>query len=253
MRVLLLGGSTEASALAKMLASDQRFEATLSLAGRTSSPRAQPIAVRSGGFGGVDGLVHYLRTGRIDILVDATHPFASQMSSNAIQAASIAGVPLLAVERPAWERQPGDIWIDVPDVASAVAALGQTPRTVFSSIGGLALKELQAAPQHRYIIRLIDAPAFPLDLPDAVIIEARGPFTAEDDMRLFQEHSVEAVLAKNSGGHATASKIQAARALRLPVVMVERPHIPPRPTVPAAEYALIWLARHYSRSMLRGV
>jgi len=194
-----------------------------------------------------------LRDERIDVLIDATHPFAAQMSRNAIAAASIAGTPLLAVERPAWERQPGDNWTLVPDMASAVAALGPEPRTVFSAIGSLALGELKAAPQHTYVIRLIDAPATPLDLPNVIIIQARGPFTGEDDIRLFHERGVEVVLAKNSGGGATVSKIEAARALRLPVVMVQRPFIPPRPTVPAAEDAMIWLTRHYSGSMLRGV
>jgi len=252
MRILLLGGTTEASALARLLAADKRFEATLSLAGRTAAPRAQPIAVRSGGFGGVEGLVRYLRDERIDILIDATHPFAAQMSRNAIAAASIAGTPLLAVERPAWERQPGDDWIEVPDMASAVAALGANPRMVFS-VGSLAIRELLAAPQHTYIVRLIDMPAMSSDLPNVVFVQGRGPFAAEDDIRLFQHHRIQVVLAKNSGGHATASKIQAARALKLPVIMVQRPFVPPRPTVPAAEYAMIWLARHHRSSMLRGV
>ncbi len=252
MRILLLGGSTEASALARLLAVDQRFEATLSLAGRTASPRAQPIAVRSGGFGGVEGLVRYLRDERVDVLVDATHPFAAQMSRNAIAAATITGTPLLAVERPPWERQPGDNWTLVPDMASAVAALGTRPRIVFS-VGSLAVPELQAAPQHTYIIRLIDMPARSSGQPNVLFVQGRGPFAAEDDIRLFQHHRIEVVLAKNSGGHATVSKIQAARVLKLPVIMAERPFVPPRPTVPASEYAMIWLTRHHSGSTLRGV
>ncbi len=224
----------------------------MSLAGRTATPRAQPIAVRSGGFGGVEGLVRYLRGERIDVLIDATHPFAAQMSRNAIAAASIAGTPLLAVERPAWERQPGDDWTLVPDMASAVAALGEKPRIVFS-VGSLAVPELLASPQHTYIVRLIDMPAMASELPNIKFVQGRGPFTAEDDIRLFKCRGIEVVLAKNSGGHATASKIQAARTLKLPVIMVERPFVPPRPAVPAAEYAMIWLIRHHNGSMLRGV
>lgn len=245
MRVLLLGGSTEASALARLLAADGRFEATLSFAGRTAAPRAQPVAIRSGGFGGAVGLARFLREGRIDILIDATHPFAAQMSRNAIEAAPATGTPLLAVERPAWEPQPGDKWTLAPDMASAVQAIGATPRKVFSGIGSLALAELQAAPQHTYVIRLIDLPAASLALPNIVFIQARGPFTAEDDIRLFREHGIEVVLAKNAGGNATVSKIEAARALGLPVMMVQRPFIPPRPTVATAEDAMTWLARHY--------
>lgn len=253
MRILLLGGSTEASALARLLAGDPRFDLILSLAGRTVSPRAQPIAVRSGGFGGVEGLIRYLEEKRIDVLIDATHPFASQMSCNAIEAAKINRTPLLAVERPAWVKLPEDRWIEVPDMAAAVAALGPEPRIVFSGIGSLALAELLAAPQHTYVIRLIDAPVKAPDLPHIRVIQARGPFTAGDDIRLFREHRIEAVLAKNSGGSATVSKIEAARALGLPVMMVARPFIPPRPAVPSAVDAMFWLGRHYDGSTLRGV
>jgi precorrin-6A/cobalt-precorrin-6A reductase len=253
MRVLLLGGSTEASALARLLAADPRFDATLSLAGRTAAPRAQPVPVRSGGFGGVEGLARYLREAHIDLLIDATHPFASQMSGNAIEAAHAAGVPLLAVERPAWQKQPGDRWTEVPDMALAVAALGPRPRTVFCGTGSLALAELKAAPQHTYVIRLIDAPAAPPGLPSAVIMQARGPFTARDDIRMFREHQIEVILAKNSGGEATVSKIEAARALVLPVIMIARPFIPPRPIVATAEEAMTWLGAHYQSSMPRGV
>jgi precorrin-6A/cobalt-precorrin-6A reductase len=253
MRVLLLGGSTEASALARLLAADPRFDAVLSLAGRTAAPRAQPVPIQSGGFGGVEGLVRYLREERIDVLIDATHPFASRMSGNAIDAARAAGIPLLEVERPVWQQQPGDSWTEVPDMASAVAALGPTPRIVFCGIGGQALSELEAAPQHTYVIRLIDMPEAPPGLPGAVIIQARGPFTAGDDIRLFRDHRIEVVLAKNSGGEATVSKIEAARALGLPVIMIARPFIPPRPIVATAEEAMAWLGAHYQSSIARGV
>jgi precorrin-6A/cobalt-precorrin-6A reductase len=253
MRVLLLGGSTEASALARLFAANPRFEAVLSLAGRTAAPRAQPVPVRSGGFGGVEGLVRYLREARIDVLIDATHPFASRMSTNAIVGARAFGIPLLAVERPAWEKQPGDHWTEVADMASAVAALGPRPCTVFCGIGSQALRALEAAPQHTYVIRLIDAPAAQPGLPSAVIIQARGPFTVCDDTRLFREQRIEVILAKNSGGSATVSKIEAARALALPVIMVVRPFIPPRPVVATVEEAIAWLSAHYQVSTARGV
>jgi precorrin-6A/cobalt-precorrin-6A reductase len=253
MRVLLLGGSTEASGLAMALASDPRFDVVLSLAGRTAAPRAQPTQTRSGGFGGVGGLVRYLQSEGITILLDATHPFATQMSRNAIEGALIARIPLLAVERPPWEKQSGDRWIEVQDIPSGVRALGSEARRVFCGIGSLALRDLQAARQHSYIIRLIDAPPLPLQLPNITLIRARGPFSAENDIRLFQEHRIEVILAKNSGGSATVSKIAAARALALPVIMVERPLIPPRPKVATVKEALIWLDSHYDDSMLRGV
>jgi precorrin-6A/cobalt-precorrin-6A reductase len=253
MRVLLLGGSAEASTLARLLAAGPRFDAILSLAGRTAAPRAQPVPVRSGGFGGVEGLVRYLRSERIDVLIDATHPFASRMSANAIEAAAAAGIPLLGVERPAWQEQPGDSWTEMPDMASAVAVLGTRPRVVFSGTGGMNLAEFEAAPQHTYVIRLIDAPEAPPALPSTVFIRARGPFTAADDIRLFREHRIDVILAKNSGGSATVSKIEAARALGLPVIMIARPFIPPRPTVATVEEAMAWLSAHYGSSIPRGV
>jgi precorrin-6A/cobalt-precorrin-6A reductase len=253
MRVLLLGGSTEASALARLLAADRRFEAVLSLAGRTAAPRTQPVPVRSGGFGGVEGLVRYLRGERVDVLIDATHPFASRMSANAMEAAQAAGIPLLAVERPAWQKQPDDRWTEVPDMASAVAALGPGPRIVFNATGSLSLAELKAAPQHTYVVRLIDAPEAAPGLPSITLIQARGPFTAADDIRLFREHRIEVILAKNSGGAATISKIEAARGLALPVIMIARPFIPPRPAVATVEEAMVWLGAHCQSSPARGV
>jgi precorrin-6A/cobalt-precorrin-6A reductase len=253
MRILILGGSTEASTLARLLAACARYDAILSLAGRTASPRPQPLRTRIGGFGGAEGLAKYLEAGRIDVVIDATHPFASRMSRNANEAAGMTGRPLLAVERPAWEKQAEDRWIEVGDMMAAVAALGSAPRKVFSGIGSLALPSLRAAPQHSYVIRLIDVPAAPPDLTDIVFIQERGPFAAEDDIRLFRRYGIETVLAKNSGGGATFSKIEAARALGLPVIMIARPFIPPRPAVPTAEDAMLWLARHHERSMPRGV
>jgi precorrin-6A/cobalt-precorrin-6A reductase len=247
-----LGGSAEASDLAKQLAGDSRFSATISLAGRTAAPRAQPLPTRIGGFGGVSGLADYLTGNRVDALVDATHPFAAQMSRNAIEACALTGTPLLALERPAWQAKPGDNWVSTASVPDAVAALGSAPRIVFCGIGRLALADLRAAPQHHYIIRLIDAPAEPIGLPRATMVQARGPFTMEADLELFGQHGVEAVLAKNSGGEATVSKIAAARQLGLPVFMVERPFIPERPTATTVEQAFRWL-EHQLSSMARGV
>jgi precorrin-6A/cobalt-precorrin-6A reductase len=253
MRILLLGGSTEASALASALASDPRFEAILSLAGRTRQPRLQPVPVRTGGFGGVDGLASFLLENGIDLVIDATHPFASQMSGNAIKAGKITGTPLLAIERPAWVQRDGDNWIEAPTVASAVQAIGPDARNVFCAIGSLALANLECAPHHTYLIRVIDKPASPPKLPNITILQSTGPFTMEGDIQLFREHRIQVVMAKNSGGGATVSKIEAARALHLPIIMVARPLIPPRPTAATTEKALAWLRNHYDNSTLRGV
>jgi precorrin-6A/cobalt-precorrin-6A reductase len=238
MRVLILGGTTEASAIARALADDARFEPVLSLAGRTRAPVAPPIPWRVGGFGGVAGLVSYLRAAGIGALVDATHPFAARMKANAAQAAAQAGVPRLAVLRPAWQAQDGDCWIQAGDMAAAFAALGPLPRRVFLSIGR---QELAAfGPPHAYVVRSVDPPdRLP---PNATAIMARGPFTEAAERALLAAHEVDILVTKNAGGDATAAKLAAARALRLPVVMVARPAPPEPPVVADAAGALDWLA-----------
>jgi precorrin-6A/cobalt-precorrin-6A reductase len=221
--MLILGGTADARQLAERLIDMPRVSVTLSLAGRTAQARSQPGTVRVGGFGGVDGLARYLTEHHIDVLVDATHPFAAQISANAVQAARKANVPLVALARAQWERQPGDQWIEASDVAHAASLLGSAGKTVFLAIGRQEVAPFVAHPQHRYIVRSID-PVAPQDLPDgATVILDRGPFDAKAEKRLFEAHGVEIVVAKNSGGSATYGKIAAARALDLPVVMVARP------------------------------
>jgi len=242
MRVLVLGGSSEASALARLLAQDRRFQAVLSLAGATREPAPSPIPQRVGGFGGVAGLVAYLRGERIDALVDATHPFARQMSTNAAAAAERTGVALLQLLRPPWAPGAGDRWIPVPDMHAAAAALGEEPRRVFLTIGRKELAPFLAQPQHRYLIRTVDPPAPELLPRDSELIAARGPFALADELRLLRDREIEVLVAKNSGGGATEAKLAAARELALPVVMVERPALPLLERAPDPEAALAWLA-----------
>ena len=244
LKILILGGTTEASALALALAGDARFDATLSLAGRTKAPRTPPIPFRIGGFGGVEGLVQYLKAEHVDLLVDATHPFAAQMSRHADAASRSAGVPLLAVCRPAWRSVPGDRWTPVADMAAAVAALGPTSRRVFLTIGQKELAPFREAPQHAYVIRSVDAPEAEALPPDAEVITARGPFAEEDERRLLVQKKIDVIVTKNSGGTATEAKLAAARALGIPVIMVERPARPEVETVAGAEDALEWLEAH---------
>ncbi len=254
MKVLLLGGTAEASALAERIAEDGRFEGTMSLAGATRSPMASPLEMRVGGFGGAEGLAAYLRRYDIDALVDATHPFAAAMSANAATAAATAAVPAIALLRPAWRERPGDRWVRVPDMISAAAALGPAPRTVFLTVGRKDLAPFRAAPQHRYIVRSVDPPPQGL-LPDgAVFIAARGPFALENEDRLLRDHGIETIVTKNSGGAATVAKLTAARRRGLPVVMVSRPPAA-GPAVPTVDDAWDWLvARHEeTASARRGV
>jgi precorrin-6A/cobalt-precorrin-6A reductase len=251
-RVLILGGTTEANRLAAALANDPRLDAILSYAGRTENPTRPPIAWRLGGFGGIEGLVNYLRAENIARVVDATHPFAAQMSAHAIAACTKAGVPLLALERPLWQRAPGDRWIEVDDLNAAAAALGAAPRRVFLGIGRQQLEIFAAHPQHAYLVRLVDPPRAPLTLPNAEVIVARGPFKRADDRAMLANYRAEFVVAKNAGGDSASAKIGAARDLGLPVVMVRRPFIPARETVETVADVLRWLG-HDKTPADRGV
>lgn len=253
LNVLVLGGTTEASALARALATEPGIRATLSFAGRTRDPAPPPIPWRRGGFGGVAGLAAYLRAHAIDALVDATHPFAARISRNAVAAAAEVGVKLLAVVRPAWEAQAGDRWEPVPDMPAAAAALGVVPRRVFLTVGQQELAPFAAAPWHRYLVRSVEAPAPDLLPPGTRCIAARGPFAEADERRLLAEEGVEVLVTKNSGGAATAAKLAAARALGLPVVMVERPPPSGAPSVPDAAGALAWLRHGAASRWRRGV
>jgi precorrin-6A/cobalt-precorrin-6A reductase len=225
MRVLVLGGTFEASKLADLLAGQSGISPMMSFAGRTRAPRAPQIPYRIGGFGGVDGLEAYLEAERIDVLVDATHPFAEQISRHAAIAAARANIPLIVLSRPAWVAQPGDHWIDAADMAAAAAALGREPRRVFLTIGRLQIEAFAAAaPQHFYLIRTIEPLALPPNLPRHRVILGRGPFAVEAEDKLLREESIDVVVSKNSGGEAAFAKVRAARHLGLPVVMVARPH-----------------------------
>lgn len=238
--ILVLGGTTEASALARILA-EAGINATLSYMGRVERPKAQPIATRIGGFGGVDGLVRYLRENHVTRLIDATHPFAAQMSTNAVLAARETGIPLIALTRPAWQPGPGDRWQGVPDIAAAVAALAGPPRRVMLAIGRMHLAEFAPQPQHHYLLRLVDAPTLPPPLPRHTVVVDRGPFTAEADECLMRDHRIDLIVSKNAGGTGSVAKLIAARALGLPVLMIDRPTLPPRAEVHDIATLLDWV------------
>ncbi|MEP3330907.1 cobalt-precorrin-6A reductase [Sedimentitalea sp.] len=238
--LLILGGTTEASALARTVA-DAGLRAVLSYAGRVDKPRAQPIPVRVGGFGGVDGLAHYLRAEGVTHVVDATHPFAAQMSANAVAACAATDVPLIALTRAPWQAGPQDRWTLVPDIAAAVASLARPPRRVFLAVGRMHLAMFAAQPQHRYLLRLVDQPDG-LPFPDCQVVVDRGPFTAEDDKDLMKNHDIDLVVSKNAGGTGARSKIDAARELGLPVLMIDRPAIPPRDEAQTPAQVMNWLA-----------
>lgn len=209
-----------------------------------------PVPVRLGGFGGVEGLAAHLRETGIGVLVDATHPYAATMSRHAAQAAAMVGLPFLALRRPAWQCVSGDDWIEVADAREAVDALGAVPHRVFLALGRQELAPFVEAPQHDYLIRSVDPVAPPLGVPQARYILARGPFDRADEHALLHEARIDTIVCKNSGGHATYGKIEAARALEIRVLMLRRPELPEAPEVGTAEEALAWLDH---AGALRGV
>ena len=229
------------------------LEITLSLAGRTATPAAQPVPVRVGGFGGAEGLANYLVSERINAVIDATHPYANVISANAVAAARRSGVPLVALRRPPWIKVAGDRWIEVSDVGEAVRMIGQTPRRVFVALGRNELKPFCNAPQHYYLIRSVDPVEPPLPLPHVGYVTGRGPFGKADDHALMTEHRIDVVVAKNSGGPATYGKIAAARVLGVDVIMLRPPAAPDAAAVETIEDAIAWLDHALTSTAARGV
>jgi precorrin-6A/cobalt-precorrin-6A reductase len=253
MRILILGGTMEARRLAERLAKRADLATTLSLAGRTATPALQPVPTRIGGFGGVEGLANYLTDQKIDVLVDATHPYAAAISVNAANAVRLAGIPLLALRRPAWVPVAGDRWIEVGDTAAAVQALGKASRRVFLALGRKEIEPFVNAPQHHYLVRSVDPVVPPLAVPHAVYVTGRGPFAEANERTTLEQYRIDVVIAKNSGGTATYGKIAAARTLGLPVIMLRRPTLPEVEAVETVDDAVAWLDHMLAFATVRGV
>ncbi|MDB5359175.1 MAG: precorrin-6x reductase [Rhodospirillales bacterium] len=237
-RLLILGGTGEAAALARHLADRPNLHVISSLAGRVAAPVLPPGAVRIGGFGGVEGLAAYLAAEGIDAVVDATHPFAARMSFHAAEACKRLGVPLLAFVRPAWAPEPGDRWLPVADMAAAAALCRGR---VFLTVGRQELAPF-APSDAWFLIRAIDPPDGPLPAHHQLMLK-RGPFTLADEIALLRDHQIDLLVSKNSGGPATHAKIAAARARGLPVVMVERPARPATEQASSLDAVAGWLGR----------
>lgn len=251
--ILILGGTAEARQLAGRLSQRHDLAITLSLAGRTAAPAEQPVPVRIGGFGGPDGLAAYLAAQRIDVLIDATHPYAAVMSAHAAEAASHSNVRLLALRRQPWTAVAGDRWEEVDTIEDAVLALGPAPRRAFLAVGRRDILAFAAAPQHRYLIRSVDPIDPPLRVPDATYLTARGPFSEESERALLTKHQINVVVAKNSGGEATYGKMAAARSLGIGVVMLRRPVLPAVTAVETVRDAVEWLDHELPPATDRGV
>ena len=239
-RVLVLGGTAEARGLAAGWADAPDVEVVSSLAGATTAPLLPAGEVRVGGFGGADRLADYLRADRISAVVDATHPFARTITAAAVRAAATAGVPLLVLRRPGWTEQPGDAWHRVPSLEAAAGLLPALGRRVFLTTGRRSLAAFGDVAGCWFLSRSVEPPSPPMP-PDLAIVLDRGPFTEPGERALLGEHRIDVLVTKDSGG--AAAKLTAARDLHIPVVMVDRPPLPPgTPTVSTVGAARDWLA-----------
>jgi precorrin-6A/cobalt-precorrin-6A reductase len=222
-RVLLLGGVTDALGIARRLGPQHIY----SLAGVGRVPTDLTCQVRVGGYGGAEGLAQFMRDQGIDLLLDATHPYAAQISHNAARAAQLSGVPCWALRRRGWQAQTGDDWREVGDWADLMTALAPFKRPLFT-LGREPLQHLHEIPSNQFwTLRALDTTV--VDLADSnhcEIIAARGPFTLDDERQLFASRNIDVLISKNSGGSATEAKLQVARELGLPVLILRRPALP---------------------------
>lgn len=225
--VLILGGTAEAYRLANLAAQIPTLAVTTALAGRTESPLVPLGALRIGGFGGISGLQDYLTSHQIQRVVDATHPFAIAISQQVAIATAQLQIPLLRLVRPAWQQQCGDNWISVSNLVEAAQQLPGLAERVFLSIGRQDLAPFCELPDLWFLMRMVDAPRPDQVLPRGQIICQRGPFLLTEEQELLESHQIQAIVSKNSGGTATYAKIAAARALGIPVIMVQRPVVAP--------------------------
>ncbi|WP_244231436.1 cobalt-precorrin-6A reductase [Saccharomonospora piscinae] len=238
--VLVLGGTSEARALAAALVADG-VPVTSSLAGRVAAPRLPEGTVRVGGFGGPDGLARWLDEHRVTAVVDATHPFADRISASAAAACASTSVPLLRLARPGWRQADGDDWHWVDALADAAALVPRLGSRAFLTSGRQGLAAFAGVTGVWFLVRCVDPPGPPLP-PQAEVLLRRGPYHADDEESLLREHRIDVLVTKDSGGTLTEGKLVAARRLGLPVVVVRRPPRPEVPTVADVEAARTWAA-----------
>lgn len=235
MKILILGGTGEARALAERLLG-LGHAVTTSLAGRTTAPLLPGGETRIGGFGGSDGLAAFLRAGRFGRLVDATHPYAGTISRNAVRAADAAGIPLVRLLRAPWPEPEGASWLHVPDAEAAARLLPPGAR-VFLTTGHGGLAAFLARADCSFLVRLIEPPAFPLPAHARAVL-TRPPFSLEGETAVMTAEAITHLVSKNSGGSQTAAKLDAAQRLGIPVIMIDRPAYEPATETASVEAAL---------------
>ena len=238
--ILILGGTAEARRLATALVQAGR-DVVSSMAGRVREPALPPGQVRVGGFGGVEGLADYVRTGGIAAVVDATHPFAAGISQNAAAAAELTGTPLLRLERPGWADHPlARTWSWVLDVAAARAA-GEHASRPFLTSGRQSLEAFLPWRDRPVLARVVELPGFPLP-SKWILLTSRGPYSYAGERMIMVDHAIDLLITKDSGGSYTAAKLDAANDLGIEVVIIARPSRPSTAQVTSVEAAMAWCA-----------
>jgi len=242
-RLLILGGTIEAAELAHRVIDDfgERVEVISSLAGRLQPTRTLPGQTRVGGFGGTSGIIEYLKSEEIDLVVDATHPFARNISDQAADACILASVPQLIVVRPPWKPAPGDQWLEVDSFEQAAELLPRVAARAFLTTGPGMVQAFSDIADVWFLVRMFQPPVGVLPLTRYCIVTARPPFTEERERALFQEHNIDTLVTKQSGGP-TDAKLAAARDVGARVVMIRRPPEPAEVArVETVEQALAWI------------
>ncbi|WP_439032946.1 cobalt-precorrin-6A reductase [Gordonia terrae] len=238
-RVLILGGTGEARALASAL-EGTGIGFISSLAGRVNNPRLPVGPVRIGGFGGPDGLREWLLANRIRAVVDATHPFAATITRNAARATAEAGVPLLRLRREPWSPGAADRWIRVPDLPAAAAEVARRGTRVLLTTGRQDVGVFAGIDTAWFLIRVVDAPTAALP-PHHALLRSRGPYDHTSETALLRDNGIDLLVTKNSGGALTEAKLAAAADLGVGVVMVDRPAEPDSAAVSDVRAAREWL------------
>jgi precorrin-6A/cobalt-precorrin-6A reductase len=238
--VLVLGGTSEARALAAQLAGQPGVRVISSLAGRVRDPVLPAGEVRIGGFGGAAGLADWARAEGVDAVVDATHPFAETISANAAAACALARLPLLRLARPTWQARAGDDWHYAGSLPAAARLLPGLGTRAFLTTGRQGLPAFAALEQMWFLIRCVDPPAGAMP-PQREVLLARGPYQREAELALMRRYAINVLVSKDSGGSLTAGKLDAARDLRIPVVMIRRPSAPAGESVAVVADAVGWV------------
>ncbi|MEM9392372.1 MAG: cobalt-precorrin-6A reductase [Pseudomonadota bacterium] len=240
MKLLMLGGTAEARSLAETLSARRDIDLTVSLSGATRAPEIGPAPTRVGGFGGAAGFEAYLDDEQPDAVLDATHPFAARITNRTARICISRKLPYRLLLRPAWTPQVGDRWREVVDEAAAVALVAPTDR-VFLATGRQTLPRFAGMRASYTWCRQIDPPDGPYPFDNGEFLVGRPPFSVGDEKRLFQRLEITLLIVKQAGGHASSSKLEAARQLGIPVLLIRRPDYGALPQVKSRAEALKWI------------